>query len=88
MCVAVVGQFSMVLACAVQADCLSVNTSVPCELCCFKSLARGFIIRQTSAQNKRQMILFFVLFCFVFMGHVALPEQGVFDLMLEFFFFS
>ena len=44
----------------------------------------GSSVRQTSAQNKRWMIF---LFCFVFMGHVAFPQQGVFDLMLELFFF-
>lgn len=58
--------FSMVLACAVQADCLSVNTSVPCELCCFKSLARGFI-SQTDISTEQETdddSFFFVLFCF------------------------
>lgn len=43
----------------------------------------GSSARQTSAQNKRQMIF---LFCFVLMGHMALPQRGVFDLMLESFF--
>lgn len=64
MCVAVVGQFFMVLACVVQADCLSVNTSVPCELCCFKSLARGFI-NQTDISTEQETDDFcFVSFCF------------------------
>lgn len=75
----------MVLACAVQADCLSVNTSVPCELCCFKSLARGFI-SQTDISTEQETDFFFS-FRFVLMGHMALPQQGVFNLMLEFFFF-
>lgn len=57
--------FSMVLACAVQADCLSVNTSVPCELCCFKSLARGFISQtDISTEQETDDDFFFVLFCF------------------------
>lgn len=83
MCVAVVGQFSMVLACGVQ--CLSVNTCVPCELCCFKSLARG--VHQSDRHQHKTRDGWFFLFCFVFMGHVAFPQQGVFDLMLELFFF-
>lgn len=60
MCVAVVGQFSMVLACVVQADCLSVNTSVPCELCCFKSLARG--VQQPDVSTKQETDFCFILF--------------------------
>lgn len=101
-----VGQFSMVLACVVS---LSVNTSVPCELCCFKSLARGGGVcvcvggvhqpdRQTDISTKQETDDFcfvcffrfvsfcFIWFCFVSMGHMALPQQGIFDLMLEFFF--
>lgn len=78
--------FSMVLACAVQADCLSVNTSVPCELCCFKSLARGFISQTDISTEQETDDDFFFSFCFVLMGHMALPQQGVFNLMLEFFF--
>lgn len=62
MCVAVVGQFSMVLACVVQADCLSLNTSVPCELCCFKSLARGFISQTDISTRDRWLFFCFVLF--------------------------
>lgn len=65
MCVAVVGQFSMVLACGVQ--CLSVNTCVPCELCCFKSLARG-VHQPDRHQHKTRDGWLFFLFCFVFHG--------------------
>ena len=57
-----VGQFSMVLACVVRADCLSVNTSAPCELCCFKSLARGFISRTDVSTEQDGWFYFF--FCF------------------------
>lgn len=69
--------------CWLQADCLSVNTCDPCELCCFESLARG-LISQTDISTTQEMDDF----CFVLFSWDTLlcQQQGVFDLMLEFFF--
>lgn len=81
MCASGAAPFSVVLACAFRADRLSVNTSVPCELCCFKSLARGFI-SQTDVRTKQEtdfLFLFFALYCF------NETQKGVFDSMFESF---
>lgn len=72
-CVTVVGQSSMVLACAVRADW----TSVPLWALLLWFIGKG---GRRQHRNKRH-----ILFLFNLRGHFALPQQGVFDFMLEFF---
>lgn len=48
---------------------------------------QGGFISQTDISTKQETDDYFFCFVLFFMGHVALPQQGVFDLMLEFFFF-
>lgn len=57
-----VGQFSMVLACVVQADCLSVNTSGPLWALLLQIIGKGVHQPNRHQHRTRRMIFFF--FCF------------------------
>lgn len=68
--------------------CRSGRLSVSEHICPLWALLLKIIGKGVHQPNRHQHETrdgWFFLFGFVLMGHMALPQQGVFDLMLEFF---